>query len=209
MSPEIEFYIIIGGMVAQIMMLTAFYFVAFRRLFLNPISNVIPIVLFLIFFQLGYPITMIWGWVQSGAKPIRRFMTFWTVATALMVLGCMMQADSPSVNVISSLIATCGIAVLTMQGLVPFFILEERLRNLQHDPQPRRIADCVALGPAIIPDLQRLLHDDYQPTRLAAVECLSQMGNPAITALSTVIDDADPQVANAAREAIGRNSTVG
>jgi hypothetical protein len=208
---ETSFLITIGGFCAQVFMLAAFYYATFRRLFLNPTSNnLLMIVLLLVFFQIGYPITWIWGWINCQARKTAWVMTFWTLANGvffLQIAAISSSTDQSGSEVGISLLATLAIAGLTLWGLVPFFRIDERMRNMVQDPTEKRIADFVTLGKDTLPEVEMLLTDDFQPTRLVAIECLSKLGSAARSLLEKASHDADPVIADAAQDALEKLDT--
>lgn len=206
MNAEDAFMYSMCGVLAQILMCTAFYYAAFRRLFMNPTSNnVFVILLFLVFFQIGYPITWIWGWVNCRTRQTAWLMTFWTIANTLMVLEFFVissSSNSSDGEVGITILGTLLMSGITLWGLIPFFRVDERMRQMVQDPTPERIQSFVALGKDILPELEMLLADNYEPTRLVAIECLSKLGANARPILEKASHDEDSVIAHAAQNAL-------
>lgn len=204
------FYAIIGGACAQIAMLAAFYYAVFRQLFRPPDrTNFLPTLLFLMFFQIGFPIMFVVGWFKCRTHGLVRVMGFWSLALLVTVICFVTMSwldgnQSEWKQAVVSVCATLMTAFLGAFGLIPHFRLDDRLRSLVRNPNDTNIERVVALGPVALPHLNRLLGSEYAPVREAIVICLGHMGTNAIPMLQAALADEDANVSAAAASAIKR-----
>lgn len=206
---DLYFFGAIGGVCAQIVMLFAFYYAVFRRLFCPPeANNFLPTLLFFLLFKLGYPIVFILGWVKSRSKGTARVMTFWSLAM-LATGGCcvslyFLENKSLALQAIVSIFWTSIVAALSIVSLRPHFRLDDRIRTLVRNPTDANVHRILALGNSAVPELRLLLDDPYGPTREAAVRCLCGIGPVALPILERLLNDEDSRVRSNAAEAIER-----
>lgn len=189
------FYLTMAAMCLQVLVLVAFYFKAYQRLFFTSgTSNLIPMLLFLLFFKLGYPITYIAGWARCASLGLPRIMIFWTLEMIIMVGEMTVLLNIPSdrsgmLDVIISIASAIIMSLLGIAGLKAEYQLDRCVRMALTEPTEENIQRVAALGPIVLPYLERLLSSQFAPIRLIAVRCLGSMGPPAIPLLQSSLTD--------------------
>ncbi len=201
---EFQFLIFISCFITQILICYAYFFAAIRRMFISP-SSANPLVLLIPLIGIpGYFLVFIWGWIKSGRHQLTRLMTGWTSTLMLMVMQGMLLSSLGKVALEPVVLTgtTVLLIALLIIILVPFLRSDERMRALIRDPNMEGVNRLCALGPQILPLLKYMLSDEYQPTRLSAIDCLSELGEAGIPLLQVSTLDADPVVASAAKNAL-------
>lgn len=204
---ELSFLLGMAGFCIHFIVHAAFYFAAFRRVFCPPGGNsLLPTVLFLVFFNLGFPVVFIAGWIKSRSQALTQVMISWTLSLVVTVvaMAVVINLSDEQGGAIVLAGAAAIVAVLALRTLIPFFRLEDRIRSLVRDPSEQHIARVVALGPVVMPQLKQLLANQYAPTREAAVACLARMGPDAVSLLRSATSDEDADVRAAAQAAMER-----
>lgn len=202
---DLLFVLGMGGFCILFIVHAAFYFAAFRRVFCPPGgNNLLQTLLFLVFFNLGFPVVFIAGWIKSRAQSLVPVMMSWTLSLVISVVAMIVAitlGDDQSAGLVIAGSAAV-VAVMALWTLIPFFRLEDRIRSLVRDPSDEHIARVVALGSVVLPQLRRLLANPYAPTREAAVACLARMGPDAVPLLQSAMSDEDSNVRAAAQSTI-------
>ncbi len=201
---ESQFLIFISCFITQILICYAYFFAAIRRMFISP-SSANMLVLLIPFIGIpGYFLVFLWGWIKNGHHQLTRLMTGWTLTLVLMVIEAMLisRLEKTAMEPVVLIGTMTLLFALLMIILVPFLRSDERMRALVRDPNVDGVNRLCSLGPQILPLLKYMLSDEYQPTRLSAINCLSELGEAGIPLLQVSTLDADPVVASAAKDAL-------
>lgn len=202
------FYLAIAAMCVQALILVAFYFTAYQRLFFTSgASNLIPVLLFLLFFKIAYPITYLAGWAKCDSRGVARVMIFWTLEMIIVAVEITLLLNMPSngsgiLDVIISTASAIVMSLLCIAGLKVAWQVDSRLRKVLNEPTEDNLKQVAALGPSVLPLLERMLESQFAPTRLVAVRCLGNMGSLAIPLLKSSLTDDDPAIVEQVDESL-------